>query len=405
MSVPNLPCKSVIYLALAPIAYGTSICWTAGILPSNFTRNANSPFVRSLSQLGCGTVCEKRLSSCRSPTEPSKATPGRQCWRCWWCGCWHSCCTDLPLSAGSTFQARASSPPGNAMLSSSTTGISSWQPPRWSFSPLSSAWCFSTWAFTWTYRDAPKCAWMFSTKCTTSPSLKRLKGAQKQSYLWNVVSGSRRSQLKPSTSLRAKLKQQPPLPAWMPKTCWQQARRAPENPSVATKRGVKIQPPLCAQRNGWRSCPRAQLNASGSLETRKWPNPWQSSWAFLGFAGHRTLSWWSSVLAATASASLSSGTRLLFGFCGSTRLSTQSCTLSATPASEGLLLNSFVPRSWRFSLTMPFRTTESEASPVWAWEKPWFTSAVLVWECSLFPWKNPGAVVWGSWGRQKRALH
>lgn len=79
MSVPNLPCKSVIYLALAPIAYGTSICWTAGILPSNFTRNANSPFVRSLSQLGCGTVCEKRLSSCRSPTEPSKATPGRQC--------------------------------------------------------------------------------------------------------------------------------------------------------------------------------------------------------------------------------------------------------------------------------------------------------------------------------------
>lgn len=79
MNVLNIPCKSVVNLAITPVAYGISICWTAGILPSNFTRNANSPFVRSLRQLGCGTVCKKRLSSCRSPTEPSKATPGRQC--------------------------------------------------------------------------------------------------------------------------------------------------------------------------------------------------------------------------------------------------------------------------------------------------------------------------------------
>lgn len=79
MRVLSLLCRSVIYLAIAPVACGIRFCYTAGLLPSNFTRNANSSFVKSFNQLGCVAILKKRFAHCRSPTERSKATSSERC--------------------------------------------------------------------------------------------------------------------------------------------------------------------------------------------------------------------------------------------------------------------------------------------------------------------------------------
>lgn len=76
--------RCVIYPAIARAAICEFV--TAVILPRSFTRNANSVFVKCLNQLVCVAALTGRFPHCRSPTEPSKATPGEQCWRWWWCG-------------------------------------------------------------------------------------------------------------------------------------------------------------------------------------------------------------------------------------------------------------------------------------------------------------------------------
>lgn len=52
MRVLSPPCRSVIYLAITSVACGMCICQTAGILPSNFTTNADSSDAKRLKQLG-----------------------------------------------------------------------------------------------------------------------------------------------------------------------------------------------------------------------------------------------------------------------------------------------------------------------------------------------------------------